>query len=189
MSWSRNPSGSNQGSASRSQSCSSAQPPCSGWSANARLFTYSHACSSVPTTNGRVAIEPGPRRGLGLERERTAQLVQLALLGEAQIRGDRTVGGRRVARPPVHRPASLLAHHLDGRADDRAEDPLSLGPMVRIDLHLDAPCRVASSHLGRRDRRLVRQISSNDRRAVVVPREEVDADRGHTRRLRRGRDG
>src|SRR4051812_11276659 len=61
---SRNPAGSNHGSASRSRRSSGVQLPCSGWEAKARAFTRSHAASSRP---GRKASTwtPSGRTGRG----------------------------------------------------------------------------------------------------------------------------
>ena len=65
MSWSRKPFGSNQGSASRSAMSSRVHAPCSGWVANARLFTRSHVVL-VLADDERAQREPvGGDRELG----------------------------------------------------------------------------------------------------------------------------
>src|SRR5207248_2625420 len=56
---SRNPFGSNHGSAMRRSRVARTQPPCSGWSANARLLTASHTSSSCPGTKDRTSTPGG----------------------------------------------------------------------------------------------------------------------------------
>ena len=56
---SKNPAGSNHGSCSRSSMSRTVHRPCSGWLANARLFSAVQASSSPPTTKGRMRMPSG----------------------------------------------------------------------------------------------------------------------------------
>ncbi len=89
--------GSNQSARSRWSSVSRVQPPCSGWFANARLFTASHSSSSCPATKVRTVDAIGPVGPFG-QGEWHPQFEELAFEREAGCRAAGRRRGRRGAR-------------------------------------------------------------------------------------------
>ena len=74
------------------------QPPCSGWSAKARLLTSTHASSSCPGTNARNAIG-----GHGfVDWQRHEHLEQIAFGLEPGRGGRGVVRVEWIADPPTH---------------------------------------------------------------------------------------
>ena len=93
---------SNHGWRIRWRSVSTVQPCCSWWPANARLLTASHASSSRPGRNDRVATSDATVR-----RQLPAHLPQLAIGTEADVVGDRVVDRVGRIHPPVDPAATV----------------------------------------------------------------------------------
>ena len=102
-----------------------------GGPANARLFTSSHASSSTPGRNGRVAMAGSPARMLRLDRERPAELEQVPPrrepgLGRALV----VLGRRRRHHPPLvgHPPRVATDRAVPCRGDGATANTEGPGP-------------------------------------------------------------
>ena len=101
-------------------SVASIQPPCSGWFANARLFTSSHAASSRPGSKSRTVM-PGGQLG----RSGRAGAGHASRRGRARVRSRRRASGasssgRRRTPSSTSRPPPCAATWSTRGVDERA---------------------------------------------------------------------